>query len=44
MEEQPHERDETILEPYHYICKTPGKDVRGILVDAFQVSKDELHF
>lgn len=32
-----HSKDDTILEPYYYISRTPGKDVRGILVDAFQV-------
>jgi geranylgeranyl diphosphate synthase, type III len=32
-----HCKDETILEPYQYLSKIPGKDVRGILLDAFQV-------
>jgi hypothetical protein len=32
-----HRKDETILEPYEYLSKIPGKDVRGILLDAFQI-------
>ena len=30
-----HEVDETLLEPFQYISETPGKDVRGALIDAF---------
>lgn len=25
------------MEPFHYINQVPGKDVRGKLIDAFQV-------
>ena len=35
-----HERhavDERVLEPYRYLMAVPGKDVRGRLIDAFQV-------
>ena len=28
--------DYSILEPYHYLSRIPGKDVRGLLVDSFQ--------
>lgn len=31
----PHEVDERVLEPYKYVTETPGKDVRGQLIDAF---------
>lgn len=33
----PHVKDEKVLEPYNYIVATPGKDVRGKLIDCFQV-------
>lgn len=26
-----------LMEPFHYINQVPGKDVRGKLIDAFQV-------
>jgi geranylgeranyl diphosphate synthase type 3 len=32
-----HEVDESILEPFHYLCQVPGKNVRGQLVDAFNL-------
>eukprot|EP00591_Stephanopyxis_turris_P005853 CAMPEP_0195514670 /NCGR_PEP_ID=MMETSP0794_2-20130614/5980_1 /TAXON_ID=515487 /ORGANISM="Stephanopyxis turris, Strain CCMP 815" /LENGTH=361 /DNA_ID=CAMNT_0040642953 /DNA_START=202 /DNA_END=1287 /DNA_ORIENTATION=+ len=32
-----HERDKSVLEPYHYIDSVPGKDVRGKLIDCFQL-------
>jgi geranylgeranyl diphosphate synthase, type III len=32
-----HEIDETLLEAFRYINSVPGKDVRGILVDCFQI-------
>ena len=32
----PHEVDPVVLEPFKYISETPGKDVRGALIDAFQ--------
>jgi hypothetical protein len=32
-----HDQDDIILEPYYYLSRIPGKDVRGLLVDAFQV-------
>jgi len=32
----PHQRDESVLEPFRYLSQTPGKDVRGILIDCFQ--------
>lgn len=32
-----HERDPSLLEPYRYINSIPGKDVRGKLVDCFQL-------
>mmetsp|Transcript_26143 Transcript_26143/g.61294 ORF Transcript_26143/g.61294 Transcript_26143/m.61294 type:complete len:363 (-) Transcript_26143:337-1425(-) len=32
-----HESDEAVLEPFRYIHQVPGKDVRGKLIDAFQV-------
>eukprot|EP00904_Undaria_pinnatifida_P004111 jgi/Undpi1/13700/HiC_scaffold_9.g03354.m1 len=32
-----HEVDEHVMEPFHYINQVSGKDVRGKLIDAFQV-------
>jgi geranylgeranyl diphosphate synthase type 3 len=32
-----HEKDETVLEPFRYISSVPGKDVRGTLIDCFQL-------
>ena len=32
-----HAVDASILEPFAYISETPGKDVRGALIDAFNV-------
>jgi len=32
-----HEVDETVLEPYRYLLDVPGKNVRGQLVDAFNL-------
>jgi len=32
-----HEVDALVLEPFKYISETPGKDVRGALIDCFQV-------
>mmetsp|Transcript_12634 Transcript_12634/g.27257 ORF Transcript_12634/g.27257 Transcript_12634/m.27257 type:complete len:378 (+) Transcript_12634:89-1222(+) len=32
-----HALDKTLLEPYHYINAVPGKDVRGKLIDCFQL-------
>jgi geranylgeranyl diphosphate synthase type 3 len=34
MEE--HRKDEKCLEPFSYLSKIPGKDVRGSLIDCFQ--------
>lgn len=31
------EQDHCILEPYSYISQVPGKDVRGVLIDCFQL-------
>jgi geranylgeranyl diphosphate synthase type 3 len=31
------ERDHCILEPFTYISQVPGKDVRGVLIDCFQM-------
>lgn len=36
-EGQPHETDPALLEAYRYINSVPGKDVRGKLVDCFQL-------
>lgn len=33
----PHIKDETVLEPFRYISTVPGKDVRGKLIDCFQI-------
>jgi len=33
----PHETDESLLESFRYINSVPGKDVRGKLVDCFQL-------
>lgn len=33
----PHVKDETVLEPFRYISSVPGKDVRGSLIDCFQL-------
>ena len=33
----PHVTDETVLEPFRYISNVPGKDVRGKLIDCFQL-------
>ncbi|CAM9378110.1 unnamed protein product [Ectocarpus sp. 6 AP-2014] len=35
-----HEVDQDIMEPFHYINQVPGKDVRGKLIDAFQIWLD----
>ena len=32
-----HERDESVMEPFNYLVKVPGKNVRGRLVDAFNL-------
>jgi geranylgeranyl diphosphate synthase type 3 len=32
-----HARDESCLEPYSYLSQIPGKDVRGALMDCFQL-------
>lgn len=32
-----HVVDSQVLEPYQYVLETPGKDIRGALIDAFQV-------
>lgn len=34
---QQHAVDKTLIEPYHYMNSTPGKDVRGKLIDCFQL-------
>ena len=34
---QQHAVDKKLIEPYHYINSTPGKDVRGKLIDCFQL-------
>ena len=34
---QQHVVDMKLIEPYHYINSTPGKDVRGKLIDCFQL-------
>ena len=33
----PHIKDEAVLEPFRYISTVPGKDVRGKLIDCFQL-------
>jgi geranylgeranyl diphosphate synthase type 3 len=33
----PHETDDSVLAPWHYIMRLPGKDVRSHLIDAFQI-------
>ncbi|GKY99939.1 hypothetical protein MPSEU_000947500 [Mayamaea pseudoterrestris] len=37
MSDLPHEPDETLLESFRYINSVPGKDVRGKLIDCFQL-------
>eukprot|EP00939_MAST-03C_sp_MAST-3C-sp1_P004670 g4670.t1 len=32
-----HKRDESVMEPFDYLVKVPGKNVRGKLVDAFNL-------
>ena len=32
-----HQTDQALLEPYRYISSVPGKDVRGKLIDCFQL-------
>lgn len=32
-----HKTDESVLAPWHYIMRQPGKDIRGLLIDAFQI-------
>jgi len=32
-----HQLDKTLIEPYHYINSVPGKDVRGKLIDCFNL-------
>ncbi|KAL1919268.1 uncharacterized protein VTP21DRAFT_1960 [Calcarisporiella thermophila] len=43
---KPRNQDEILLEPFHYLCKNPGKEIRTTLIDAFdqwlQVPKQEL--
>ena len=34
-------RPQELMEPFHYINLVPGKDVRGKLIDAFQVTQSE---
>ncbi|KAI8882275.1 geranylgeranyl pyrophosphate synthase, partial [Backusella circina FSU 941] len=40
------EKETILLEPFHYLCSNPGKDVRSKLIDAFDawlnVPKDQL--
>jgi hypothetical protein len=36
-EEEQHIPDPSLLEAYHYINSVPGKDVRGKLIDCFQL-------
>jgi geranylgeranyl diphosphate synthase type 3 len=36
-EYRPHDLDPSVLGPYDYVTRMPGKDVRGKLVDAFQM-------
>jgi hypothetical protein len=33
----PHRPDSTLLESFRYISSMPGKDVRGKLIDCFQL-------
>ena len=35
--QESHTPDPSLLEPYKYITSLPGKDVRGTLIDCFQV-------
>lgn len=35
-----HEPDMSVLEPFRYIASVPGKDIRGKLIDAFQLWLD----
>ena len=37
MADQPHEPPPHLLEPYHYISSTPGKNIRSALIDCFQL-------
>mmetsp|Transcript_20274 Transcript_20274/g.58201 ORF Transcript_20274/g.58201 Transcript_20274/m.58201 type:complete len:371 (-) Transcript_20274:45-1157(-) len=37
MLNQKHQTDQALLEPYRYISSVPGKDVRGKLIDCFQL-------
>ena len=32
-----HQADQSLLEPYRYINSIPGKDIRGKLMDCFQL-------
>ena len=34
---QSHDIDESLLEPWRYIMEVPGKNVRGLLIKAFNV-------
>ncbi|KAL7478311.1 hypothetical protein ACHAW6_004077 [Cyclotella cf. meneghiniana] len=34
---QPHQPPPHLLEPYHYISSTPGKNIRSSLIDCFQL-------
>lgn len=35
--EPPHQPPPHLLEPYHYISSTPGKNIRSALIDCFQL-------
>ena len=37
MSDQPHKPPAHLLEPYHYISSTPGKNIRSALIDCFQL-------
>ena len=37
MEERTHNPDPLLLEPFDYINSIPGKDIRGKLIDCFQL-------
>jgi geranylgeranyl diphosphate synthase type 3 len=36
-EYEDHKADQQVLEPFRYLCEVPGKNVRGQLVDAFNL-------
>jgi geranylgeranyl diphosphate synthase, type III len=37
QQQQQHEADKSLLEPFYYINSVPGKNIRSLLIDCFQV-------